>query len=381
MGQEISSYQSADDYISKKYPALSGDDFGPVFDQIIGLFKEAGRNNVTYAAHMFIDKTSENVRKFIFQAKQAILSEYPEWVKVAADIMPAVMERTKLEALKEFIDCFGRGKDRQRRQDLIGAETAFLRAIELAPEDPAPYVNLGKIYCDRGEFEKALRYLQKAIDLNPASDWTLRRVGAIHRELGKQELHQGCHKKTTEELASAFGELILAEEYYRKALMVAPKNNFALSELADTLLIEGAFAKDPLAKEKYEEAWKLLFKSLKIDRSSKFTRAAFFTLAEAFYRQKEWKKVTDILEALTNAGVDHFKNLAIFCEAYFYQGNYNKAIEYLEKAAGIAIENPKSGIEIYEWLARVYSKLDDRQKEQSCREKILELQKQLKTDI
>ena len=52
---------------------------------------------------------------------------------------------------------------------LDNAETAFLRAGELIPEEPATWANLGVLHLRRGDFEDAARYLEQAQSLAPSS--------------------------------------------------------------------------------------------------------------------------------------------------------------------------------------------------------------------
>ena len=53
--------------------------------------------------------------------------------------------------------------------ELDRAETAFLRAGELIPEEPATWANLGVLDLRRGEFDEAARYLERASALAPTS--------------------------------------------------------------------------------------------------------------------------------------------------------------------------------------------------------------------
>jgi len=52
---------------------------------------------------------------------------------------------------------------------LDDAETAFLRAGELIPEEPATWANLGVLHLRRGELDDAGRYLERARSLAPSS--------------------------------------------------------------------------------------------------------------------------------------------------------------------------------------------------------------------
>jgi Flp pilus assembly protein TadD len=47
------------------------------------------------------------------------------------------------------------------------AMKAYNKAIEIAPNYPTPYYNIGVLYRDRGDVETAGMYFKKAIELAP----------------------------------------------------------------------------------------------------------------------------------------------------------------------------------------------------------------------
>ncbi len=71
------------------------------------------------------------------------------------------------------------------RGDLAGAEEQFLKAAELDPENPSPYLNLGDIYSRRHEWEKALLYTEKTLDLSPHNLWARVQRAGVLIELGR----------------------------------------------------------------------------------------------------------------------------------------------------------------------------------------------------
>ena len=54
--------------------------------------------------------------------------------------------------------------DRQKRS--VDALQYYGRCVALRPKDPVPFNNIGKLYADRGEGDKALEQYQKALDLD-----------------------------------------------------------------------------------------------------------------------------------------------------------------------------------------------------------------------
>lgn len=57
----------------------------------------------------------------------------------------------------------------KEENDLDGAKSAFLKALQLNPSCGSSYCNLGIIYLQEKKYLKALRYLRKAIELEPAN--------------------------------------------------------------------------------------------------------------------------------------------------------------------------------------------------------------------
>jgi len=51
--------------------------------------------------------------------------------------------------------------------NLVEAEAAFKKLLEIAPDEPLAYANLGLVYTRMGEYDKAETYFQSALDLAP----------------------------------------------------------------------------------------------------------------------------------------------------------------------------------------------------------------------
>jgi len=61
------------------------------------------------------------------------------------------------------------------------AITIFLKAVELSPDDPAPYVNLAKALIAKGNFKGALRALFRALNLDPDDPQSQQLLKALTR--------------------------------------------------------------------------------------------------------------------------------------------------------------------------------------------------------
>jgi len=81
------------------------------------------------------------------------------------------------------------------------AEAAFLRAISANRDLLDPYLNLGKLYVQNKEHEKAEPYLKHILEVNPEHLDALVLLGSINADLGNVQI---------------------AKDYYEKALTISP---------------------------------------------------------------------------------------------------------------------------------------------------------------
>jgi len=65
------------------------------------------------------------------------------------------------------------------------AEVLYLKWAALRPDQPEPYARLGEHYYFNGEYEKGLAAFSRHRELVGESDYALRRMAAIYRELGQ----------------------------------------------------------------------------------------------------------------------------------------------------------------------------------------------------
>ena len=94
------------------------------------------------------------------------------------------------------------------------AESAFMKAIELAPEFPSPYYQLGVMYAAQKKFPESEKRLRELIEKNDKN------VGA-HVLLGM--------------VINSQGRIDEANKEYRKALTLSPKNPLAANNLASNI--------------------------------------------------------------------------------------------------------------------------------------------------
>ena len=98
------------------------------------------------------------------------------------------------------------------------AETAFLKAIELAPEYTQPYYELGVLYVAQKKLPEAEEKFRKVV--------------------GKNDKNVGAHTLLGVVLNSQ-NKIDDANKHYRRALELAPKNTLAANNLASNLSDHG----------------------------------------------------------------------------------------------------------------------------------------------
>ena len=89
-----------------------------------------------------------------------------------------------------------------RLQKFEDAERVLQRSIWLDSTSTGPYILMGKVLEKKGEFDLAVRALQRAANMDPNNPTTHHLLGLAYRDMGKKE--------------EAESELKLAEELQTK---------------------------------------------------------------------------------------------------------------------------------------------------------------------
>ena len=110
---------------------------------------------------------------------------------------------------------------------------AYKKAIEISPENLAPYANLAAIYESRKDFELALDAYKTILSINPDSEQTLLKVADMYLETGKYNDAISHYYKLNNNLRTE-GVKGLASAYYGLAMDAANKSSFS----SDVKLLE-----------------------------------------------------------------------------------------------------------------------------------------------
>lgn len=173
------------------------------------------------------------------------------------------------------------------RKEYNKAESYYLQALEIAPTMKNPYNNLGNVYTKKGDFDKALEYYLKAIEIDPLYYGPHSNIGALYynrwnAEKNKEDLlearkwdekavelrptefsaHQSLGR-TYLKLAGRDEELLrLAEKHLKIATKLQPQDSLSQAELGFVYYNLNEFAK---AKQAWEAGKALGYESNLLD--------------------------------------------------------------------------------------------------------------------
>ena len=218
------------------------------------------------------------------------------------------------------------------------------RAIELEPgnlnNDYHPYYNLGMVYLKQNKFDDAIQLFEQAIQLN------LDHIRAYY-SLGTAYIRAGHVEKGVEQIKKyeALKPYANRVSQLETSIQRSPKNPELLYQLGLVHLRYG----------KFELAIKSLVKSIKQNPND---REVYNTLAACYMRLNDFKKMQQACEAavrLTPNEANGHNNLGM---SYSLQGKYFEAINSFLMAIQLDAENPK----FHQNLRKVYERLGDVEK-------------------
>lgn len=126
------------------------------------------------------------------------------------------------------------------------AKRDFLESISLDEGNGDPYFNIGLIFFDESDYRMALRYLRRAVDLNPVDSQFLTELGHLYLEMEQEEEALQLFRQALESdpkdpqvdfhLGYYFlykkGQPRHAVKHYHRGLEKEPSDQFALADLA-----------------------------------------------------------------------------------------------------------------------------------------------------
>ncbi|MDR1983896.1 MAG: tetratricopeptide repeat protein [Prevotellaceae bacterium] len=200
-------------------------------------------------------------------------------------------EKLAQEYFKQGYDCADKG-------DYDKAIEYYNKVIELKPDTETAYNNLGIAYHNKGDNDKAIEYYKKAIELKPDDAFAYSNLGLAYDNTGNYDK---------------------AIEYYKKAIELKPDDAITYYNFGIVYYHKGD-------NDKAIGYWNETI-ILKPDYTD-----AYYNLGFAYYNKGDndkaieyYNKAVELKPDFTNA----YNNLGV---AYYYKGDYDKAIEYYNKA-------------------------------------------------
>lgn len=219
-------------------------------------------------------------------------------------------------------------------QDVADDAIRYLHtAITLDPEYGAGYFILGNVHFDKGDYDKAIEYYQKALTID------LNALGPDHPDMAASYNNLGI-------AYDAKGDYDRAVEYHRQALTIRLKalgaNHPDVAQSYNNLGIAyDAKGEDDRAIEYHQKALTIRLKALEPGHPD--VAASHNNLGTNYYHKSDYGRAIEYYQKalatrLKALGPDHpdvaasYNNLGV---AYNAKGDYDRAIEYYQKALEI----------------------------------------------
>ncbi len=238
------------------------------------------------------------------------------------------------------------------------------KLIATYPNEVRYYGLLAEVYDNEGESEKALKYYQKILELEPTN-------GYVHLSLYSYYKYHGQQEQSYKELQLAFenkevrieDKTPILSDYFINSEHNANirKQGYELVEITKKTHPEAAsiyaISADFYARDyKDKEAMEMLEKAVSLDGTN---YNLWYQLMMAELVNKAYEKLAN--SSLT--AIDLFPNQSTF---YYFNGianlqlkNYQEAVDQFEIGKDFVIDNPQLKLEFHQYLGDAYHSLGD----------------------
>lgn len=166
--------------------------------------------------------------------------------KQAVDLFEIAIQQTvSQEALAQLYN--GLGKAYNKLDQFPEAIAAYQKSLELVPNAPQTWVNLGVVHRLAGDYEKALSAYQQALKLNP-------NLATAHSSIGSLYMLDDQPKLAIEAFKKALSlDETLAVTHGNLAIAYAMVGQFSLADTSLTQAIDLGYENGDLAQGQIEE--------------------------------------------------------------------------------------------------------------------------------
>ena len=183
----------------------------------------------------------------------------------------------------------------------VKSEDYILKAVALSPNDATVNITAGQIFMQKQDFDAALPYVKKAVELEPSNTKSIRNLAQIHYDMGQleksiQTYEVAIDKETDRE--------VKADLYFNLGILYNKVGNLEEAEYNFT----NALDENPDDVEAV------------MGMAQVFENAEKWRKAEKFYRE---------LIAIDPENPDHYRGMS---RVLLQQGEPDESLRYLEKA-------------------------------------------------
>ena len=250
------------------------------------------------------------------------------------------------------------------------AKKFYDQTLKLDPNFVDAHNNLGILFHQLGEYQKAINCYEKANQIKPNNSNGYSNLGFTLSQLGKNQKAINCHKKAIQiqpnnisahnNLGNVFknlGEHQKAISCYEKAIKIQPNYGVAHFNLGNVFELLG----------KYQQALNCYEKSIKIDAKNV---DAHTNLGNVFKNLGEPQKAIKCYEKAIKIQPNYTKAYNNLASLFKKLGEDEKAINFYEKAIEI---DPKQA-KVFNNLGNVFRDLGEHKKAINCYEKAIKIE-------
>ena len=213
------------------------------------------------------------------------------------------------------------------RGDSQKAKDYYEKVIKIDPNHVSAYNNLGSTFQALGDIQKAKDCYEKAIEINPDYAEAYNNLGAAYRNSKLFQKSINCYEKAIEIIPNyaaaynnlgntlqALGDIQKAKDCYEKAIEINPDYAEAYNNLGSTF---SDLSDNQRAKDYYEKA-------IEIDPNHILSYWNLHSLASST------NEALIILKKLYLIDSSHIKTKIIISALEYYEGHYNRFNDLLE---------------------------------------------------
>ena len=235
---------------------------------------------------------------------------------------------------------FNLGTQCHKKNDLGTAQEYYNKVLDIDPNHTNALNNLGVIFFNFGENQKAINFYEKAIKINPIYLDAYNNLGVAHKKIGQLQEAKTCFKKAIEikpDYASAhnslgdiyrkLGENLKAKTCYDKAIEIMPNNEILYDNLGSVFINLG----------ENQKAISCFKKSIEINPNYV---NAYNNLGVTHKKMGQLQKAISFFEKVVEIDSNHLMGYINLGSSFWDMGKNQKAIDFYEKAKTLKIDNP-----------------------------------------